>query len=409
MEDPSESFHPDPSDTTKVVVTHKRNQGVLVVSDKYLIFSSLDGAMAQRWRWSKLDHPTANKADPSKHPVLRVTHDQDGDLFFRFSNRDDLMNTKEDFLFRIASARAQRDAAISEAIDALTDIKETRDSRRFPPGQGGNDLPSSLHFSTNHTAESTVYPSMELELSILRKEVAELAQWKASMLERDDDIEHTPFGDMDPLISSKSLVTTTSTPLGAKQMSGMSMSRVSPAYQVSTMSIAPSKQASAMSVATPNKQFSALSMGTSSKQASAMSMATSRLVSVGNLVSVPSLIQGPDDDEDVHAPFGETSYTFLYMCDMKSRAFWYGIFIYLLELSTMILTIVDVIDLRAKGNPLQIPPMVPTTVTVAQAVGLFLLVAFTTDLMEAVLKLQVRNRAMDNQYRNYSKKSHTNE
>jgi hypothetical protein len=96
-----------------------------------------------------------------------------------------------------------------------------------------------------------------------------------------------------------------------------------------------------------------------------------------------------DDDEDEwHTPFGESSYTFLYICNVQSRAFWYGIFVLSLQLATMVLTVVDVVDISSKDNPLQIPPMVKGTVTAAQAVALFLLVAYTSDLMEAMLKLQ---------------------
>lgn len=86
-------------------------------------------------------------------------------------------------------------------------------------------------------------------------------------------------------------------------------------------------------------------------------------------------------EEEWHTPFGESTYTLLYLCPFQSQAFFYSIFVYALQISTISLTIVDI----AKVS---IPPMVDVTVTCAQAVTLFMLVAFMSDLIEAVLKLQ---------------------
>jgi hypothetical protein len=48
----------------------------------------------------------------------------------------------------------------------------------------------------------------------------------------------------------------------------------------------------------------------------------------------------------------------------------------------------DIVDTPQSGNPLRLPPMVALTVTIAQGVTIFLIPAFMSDLIEAVLKLQ---------------------
>ena len=94
------------------------------------------------------------------------------------------------------------------------------------------------------------------------------------------------------------------------------------------------------------------------------------------------------EEDDWHSPFNESTYTMLYMCKAKSQAFWYGLFVYFLQVATIGLTLIDIIDWTGGGNPLQIPPMVDLTVTCSQSVTLFLALAYQSDLIEAVLKLK---------------------
>ena len=94
-----------------------------------------------------------------------------------------------------------------------------------------------------------------------------------------------------------------------------------------------------------------------------------------------------DHDDDWHAPFSESTYTLLYMCEMTSQAFWYALFVYCLQITTIVLTLVDIIDPEKVDNVLQIPPMVSIIVTAAQAITLFLALAYQSDLIEATLKL----------------------
>ena len=94
-----------------------------------------------------------------------------------------------------------------------------------------------------------------------------------------------------------------------------------------------------------------------------------------------------DHEEEWHSPFSESTYTLLYICEATSQAFWYAIFVYLLQIVTIVLTLVDIIDTENEDNVLQIPPMVSIIVTCSQGVTLFLALAYQSDLIEAVLKL----------------------
>ena len=96
----------------------------------------------------------------------------------------------------------------------------------------------------------------------------------------------------------------------------------------------------------------------------------------------------PQVDDGMHTPFGETIYTLLQMYKFPSQGFLYGLFVYGLQMSAVTLTMVDVVPPESPENPLELPAMVGLTVTCAQAIALFMLLAYTSDLIEAVLKLQ---------------------
>jgi hypothetical protein len=100
---------------------------------------------------------------------------------------------------------------------------------------------------------------------------------------------------------------------------------------------------------------------------------------------------GDDDDEDEelewHSPFKDSCYTLIYMCGTKTHGFWHGLFVILLQILTISLTLAYSININDPGNPLQVPPMVDTLVTIAQAIALYLAVPFQADLIESVIKL----------------------
>ena len=103
----------------------------------------------------------------------------------------------------------------------------------------------------------------------------------------------------------------------------------------------------------------------------------------------PTVNKDADDAEKWHSPFTESIYTMLYICKFQSQAFWYGLFIHFLQIVTISLTLIDVVDFTGiNGNPLRMPPMVDMTVTCSQGVTLFLALAYQSDLIEAVLKLK---------------------
>lgn len=97
---------------------------------------------------------------------------------------------------------------------------------------------------------------------------------------------------------------------------------------------------------------------------------------------IPEEFKGEEgSQQEWHAPFGESVYTLLYMCEFHSQSFLYSMFIYGIQIATITLTLADVSD-----EPY--PPMVDLTVTCAQAVTIFVVLAFMSDLIEATLKLQ---------------------
>ncbi|CAB9506373.1 Inherit from KOG: Notch ligand involved in the mediation of Notch signaling (By similarity) [Seminavis robusta] len=99
-------------------------------------------------------------------------------------------------------------------------------------------------------------------------------------------------------------------------------------------------------------------------------------------------VTAEEEAAETHAPFGASAYTLLYMCDFNSQAFWYAMFTYIIQISTITLTLIDVVDWSGEGNGFNLPPMVSISVTLAQFVTLFQALAFQSDLLEAALKLQ---------------------
>ncbi|CAB9518202.1 expressed unknown protein [Seminavis robusta] len=88
-----------------------------------------------------------------------------------------------------------------------------------------------------------------------------------------------------------------------------------------------------------------------------------------------------------HAPFGESTYSLLYLCSIDSPAFWYAVLVYILQITAILLTMIDVVD-WGSSNRLDLPPNVNLSVTIAQGVALFLAVAFQSDLLEVVSKFK---------------------
>ncbi|CAB9516192.1 unknown protein [Seminavis robusta] len=87
-----------------------------------------------------------------------------------------------------------------------------------------------------------------------------------------------------------------------------------------------------------------------------------------------------------HASFGESIYSLFYLCSVNSWAFWYAAFVYALQITTILLTMIDVVDWG--GNGLILPSMVDLSVTIAQGVALFQAVAFQSDLIQVVMKFK---------------------
>ncbi|CAB9525077.1 unknown protein [Seminavis robusta] len=92
------------------------------------------------------------------------------------------------------------------------------------------------------------------------------------------------------------------------------------------------------------------------------------------------------DEAKWHNPFGESTYSLLYLCSVDSVAFWYAVLVYVIQITTILLTLIDIVDWG--GNGLDMPPNVDFIVTIAQGVALFLAIAFQSDLLEVVGKFK---------------------
>jgi hypothetical protein len=85
------------------------------------------------------------------------------------------------------------------------------------------------------------------------------------------------------------------------------------------------------------------------------------------------------EEQEWHAPFGETVYTLLYMCPATSQGFLYSLFVYAVQITTISLTLADVVGRGDSSNRLNLPPMVDLTVTAAQGVTSFVMLAYGFD------------------------------
>ncbi|CAB9512223.1 expressed unknown protein [Seminavis robusta] len=90
------------------------------------------------------------------------------------------------------------------------------------------------------------------------------------------------------------------------------------------------------------------------------------------------------DDSEWHTPYSDSTYSLFYLCSVDSLAFWYAVFVYVIQITTILLTLIDIVDWGGAG--LKMPPNVDLSVTIAQGVALFQAIAFQSDLLEVVAK-----------------------
>ncbi|CAB9513572.1 expressed unknown protein [Seminavis robusta] len=102
--------------------------------------------------------------------------------------------------------------------------------------------------------------------------------------------------------------------------------------------------------------------------------------------SVTTSASDKKDDSEWHNPYSESTYSLFYLCSADSFAFWYAFFVYVIQITTILLTLIDIVDWG--GNGLDMPPNVDLIVTIAQGVALFQALAFQSDLLEVVAKLK---------------------
>jgi hypothetical protein len=91
--------------------------------------------------------------------------------------------------------------------------------------------------------------------------------------------------------------------------------------------------------------------------------------SVGEL---PSL--SPQELGDQVQVMKEDIYSLIYTAKARSQAFWFAIFVFLVQISVIWLLIFDLIDQDSTTNFVRLPPGVPMMVNLAQGLGVLLIV-----------------------------------
>ena len=83
-----------------------------------------------------------------------------------------------------------------------------------------------------------------------------------------------------------------------------------------------------------------------------------------------------NDVDDSDRSISEDIYSLIYTANSCSQAFVFALFIFFLQGFLLVLILLDLINFRHfdSSNPIQLPPGVPLTVTVAQAIAMILIV-----------------------------------
>ncbi|CAB9525078.1 unknown protein [Seminavis robusta] len=91
-----------------------------------------------------------------------------------------------------------------------------------------------------------------------------------------------------------------------------------------------------------------------------------------------------DDTEWYKPSYGESTYSLLYLYSVDSVAFWYAAFVHVLQITTILLTLIDVVD----TDGIHLPPNVSLSVTIAQGLALFPAMAFQSEILEVAARFK---------------------
>ncbi|CAB9506787.1 multiple EGF-like-domains 6 [Seminavis robusta] len=400
------------------VVLRKR-RGTLLANSDCLTFRADDHGeegqeKEQRWKWLELDKMSMNMEGSGKE-LLRLTRTVFGEkpLLFHFSSRVELLDAKRTLKDFLKQSRQQQ---LSSQDDAMQDVSvawrdDSASNMLWDADLRSSSTHSSLRASSNHTTPM-LSPVQEDERQ---------PQWLQDMVARSTSQNEQ----ITPKATTERTFTVTESSLRRMVQEMIAQDMTAVHRRVSSVEAAVQRQPTAPLHARNHKGFLAQpdeeqapppfcrqkSDGSghtadTTRRSSSLGLLppevfqdepTEETEDIALTASTKYRMQYPLDrnvstvatldETEWHTPYGESTYTILYLCSVNDQAFWYGIFIYVLQLSVILLTLVDIIDFETTSNPLGLPPMVDLTVTIAQAITLFLAVAYQSDMIESVLKL----------------------
>jgi len=96
------------------------------------------------------------------------------------------------------------------------------------------------------------------------------------------------------------------------------------------------------------------------------------------------IIQEKEEELEMENPLPEDIYSLIYTSEYHSWAFFYGLLVFGVQITIILMILNDLVDLSDSNNPLQVAPGVSLEVTIAQAISTVLAVVTQTNLLTAL-------------------------
>lgn len=103
------------------------------------------------------------------------------------------------------------------------------------------------------------------------------------------------------------------------------------------------------------------------------------------------------DETESESPLPEDIFSLIYVSERHGVSFFYGLSVYIIQMTLIMLIFFDLLDLDSETNVLKVPPGVNLEVTIAQGISMVLAVATQTNLLTAISRLAMRS-SYDHKY-----------
>ena len=100
--------------------------------------------------------------------------------------------------------------------------------------------------------------------------------------------------------------------------------------------------------------------------------------------------ENEEEDDVQEEKLSLSTFSLMFVADLKSRAFFFSLLVYILQLTIVVAALLDNFDSEKSNNPANFPPGVDIAVTVAQVLMIPLTVAAQNDFVIAVVRLNDR-------------------